>query len=110
MAFSGVHLFCSEAGGDNGGTDNYNVQTYRNPLWSETIASAGTSQNEAPQGNRAILRIESSAEIYGAIGKTPDASKTVSTGSSSARFRIKADTPFDIYLKPGDKFAWIAMP
>ncbi|PZU95584.1 MAG: hypothetical protein DI527_00820 [Chelatococcus sp.] len=104
MALIGVHIafgYALDTARDNGGAflraDTVN---------SQTIAAPGVSTISAPQNrgkDSPVLSVVSADAIFYAIGPNPDAS-----AGSAARDYLKANDPIDRYVKPGDKFAWIA--
>lgn len=103
MALSGLHVLCAATGPSS--KKGVNVQLPSAMLWSETIASAGTTTHSAsaPQGDYGpiIFEVTASADSFVAIGLTPNA-------SSGARAFVPANTPTDFIVKSGDKLAWIA--
>jgi hypothetical protein len=106
MALSGLHVVCASSGQPRDQGASQPILSV--PEWSETLASAGTTGQMAPR-NGSVFHIIVSADSYVAFGSTPDASKAVSTDKSSARVLIRAtDPPFDLYVKGGDKLAWLA--
>jgi hypothetical protein len=107
MALTGVHL---EFGvGSDGDDTRLGVPVLRSVnAASQTMASAGTSTVAAPgvagvsgNGYRPILSISASAPIYFAVGPTPDAT------NGARRYMDPANGGVDVFVNPGDKFAWI---
>lgn len=107
MAFSGTHITCCLVGNASG------AALAAKPIWSQTMASAGTTSRAAPGNPEPIIwsgmfEVRSSADIYVAIGKTPDASQA-SGVEDAARFFIPANETRNIFVQPGEKLAWIAV-
>lgn len=103
MALSGTHVTAAYAG------PLYN-RSFVAPIlgkviWSETMASAGTTALGAPPAREGagmpIFRVQSSSDIFVAIGAAPNA-------SSGPRTFVRAGEEFDFYAEPNDKLAWIA--
>lgn len=96
MALSGVHIvfgLCATSGSQ--------AALPGNPISSDTMASAGTSTVVAPNISGAILlTITASVPIFYAIGKTPNA-------TSGTRRYLGALVREDVFVRAGDKFAWI---
>lgn len=109
MAFSGLHVACRYAGGPGWGRDPMPVAGA--PVWSENMASAATTTNTVPGATtddsyggvlgQPIFSVRASADAWIAIGATPNA-------STGARLFVAANTDYDVFVKPGDKLAWIA--
>lgn len=102
MALSGVHITAGYTG-PYGGAHGF-VALLGRSVWSQTMASAGTTTNSAPVVSdlerEPIFSLYSSADIYYALGPTPDAT------SGTRRF-LPAATAQDVFANPGDKVAWI---
>lgn len=82
-------------------------------LWSETIASGGTSSNAAPAATagqaRPILRVYSSVAAYVVpVATGGDATQTNGNTPATARQYVPANTFIDIYVQPGHKLTWAA--
>lgn len=89
------------------------------PIWSETIAPGGTTTQEA-KGNPELrgiaqagvlvfrVRANSAGPVFIAKGKTPDATKVVSSGANSARSHLLASELRDLPAIPGDKIHNVA--
>jgi hypothetical protein len=106
MAFSGVHVACGFAASKDFKDDSgSNIAILGAPLWSQTMASAGTTQKAVPsvalERKSPIISVDTSIDIFFAIG--PDADAT----AGPRRF-LRAGGHFDGYAKNGDKLAWIA--
>lgn len=104
MALTGVHItFSYTQDGQfykSGSPLPYGAQS------SQTMASATTSTVSAPAaqalGQKPLLSISASAAIFYATGSAPDAS-----GSTyPRRYYDPANGREDIFVEPGDKFAW----
>lgn len=103
MALSGLHVTAGYAG------PLYNrsfvAPIFGKIVWSETMASAGTTALGAPDAREGvgmpIYRVQASADSWVSIGKTPNA-------STGARMLVMAGQVYDFYAEPGDKLAWIA--
>jgi hypothetical protein len=102
MALSGVHISCGYSG-PNGGAHGQ-VSLLGRAMWSQTMASAGTTTRVAPDisdsERESIFSLYASADIYYALGVTPDAA------TGTRRF-LPAATAVDVFAQPGDKVAWI---
>ncbi|NKM86356.1 hypothetical protein GFL54_19025 [Rhizobium laguerreae] len=104
MALSGVHVSCRYVG--IAGKRGRVVDLPSKPIWSETMASAGTTTNTAAQqGGQEIgdvvLRVHASLDVWVAIGSAPNA-------STGPREFVEANSTYDLACDPGDKLAWIA--
>ena len=109
MALSGVHIAC----GFIGGSRFYQGESdlVRKPSWSQTMATAGTTSQAAPDnGHRPGMgadlgqpsyEIRSSLDVFVAIGPTPDA-------TSGARLFVAAGETRNVFCDVGDKLAWVA--
>lgn len=103
MAFTGVHVVCSFVGDDarlDGGAPLVQAD-----VWSAPFAAnaPGTTPLAAPAdraGSSPIFSIDTSIDIYFAIGPNPNA-------SASPQRVLRAGASFDRYVQPGDKLAWI---
>lgn len=102
MALSGIHVVCAFAGID--GFENSIPEIIKEAQWSESPASGVTSTSSAPNtgvAGGAVFRIDVSADSYVSVGPVPNA-------SASPRHFVRAGSPYDIGVKPGDKFQWVA--
>ncbi|WP_377847226.1 hypothetical protein [Bosea sp. UC22_33] len=103
MALSGVHFACGFGGGTakRGATLALAVK----PVWSETMASPGTTSGVAPQGSQndgdPIIGVSTSVAVFVAFGPAPNA-------STGPRVYIDAGDTMHFSVAPGDKAAWIA--
>lgn len=106
MALSGVHIVF-------GYTQDGTTKESSSPLpfsaqSSQTMASAATSTISAPaalaSGQKPLLSINASAAIFYATGAAPDAS---GNAGYPRRYYDPANGREDIFVEPGDKFAWI---
>lgn len=108
MALSGVHVACGYVG-DEGQRDTV-VTLARAPVWSQTMAAAGTTASSAPKKDRGLgspcFEIRASKDVYVAIGAAPNASGTSGTGQT-ARVFIPANETRNLFCAPGDKLAWV---
>lgn len=105
MALSGVHITFGYS--DSGGTALPYYATS-----SQTMAAATTSTVVAPSGPSPgldrgttylpLLSISASAAIFYAVGSSPDAT------SGARRYMDPTFGREDIFVNPGDKFAWVA--
>ncbi|KQS84266.1 hypothetical protein [Rhizobium sp. Leaf383] len=89
------------------------------PIWSETIALGGTTTQEAAgaptlkditvAGTLVFrVRAQSAGPIFVAKGKTPDATKAVSTAPASARAHLLASEKRDFPAAVGDKITIVS--
>lgn len=106
MALTGVHIACAYAGGF--GRNGIHVRAMSAPVWSQTMATAGTTQ-AAPLGTAdgdPIFEINPAVDIWLAIGPNPDAVN----GPRSFVFKVSDGSIGGAYRfgKPGDKVAWVA--
>jgi hypothetical protein len=102
MAFAGLHVVCASVGA------RADASLIINAAWSQTMTSAGTTAQAALPGVSNVFEIAAAADSWVAIGSAPDATQTISTGSSSARILVRAGETRNIFCNPGDKLAWIA--
>lgn len=103
MALTGVHITfgysSNSASSPNLGGNTLPFQATA----SETMASAGTSTISAPSNTGALLSISASAAIFYVTGPDPD------TNVGPLRYYDPSfSSREDIFVNPGDKFAWIA--
>lgn len=102
MALSGIHVACGFAGID--GFESSVPEIIKDVVWSESPASGVTSTNSAPNtggSGSPVFRVDVSADAYVSVGPSPNA-------SVSPRHFVRAGSPYDIGVKPGDKFQWVA--
>ncbi|KQP82860.1 hypothetical protein ASF57_12045 [Methylobacterium sp. Leaf117] len=103
MALSGVHIACGYIGGKSGLNNRSLILSP--PVWSQTMAAAGTTDKGAPavaeDTGDPSFEIRSSADIYVAIGAAPNA-------STGTRIFVPANETRNIFCSSGDKLAWIA--
>lgn len=76
MALSGVHVTCCYAGNTDSPDQSYPL--VGKILFSQTMASAGTTTQSAPVvdttgRNNPLFQVYGTADFYVAIGPTPDA-------------------------------------
>jgi hypothetical protein len=103
MPLTGVHI---EFGVSSDGDDTrLGVPMLRSAIAAcQTMASAGTSTIVATgsgNGYRPILSISASAQIFFAVGPTPDAT------NGARRYMDPANGSVDVFVNPGDVVAWI---
>ena len=103
MALSGVHVTCCYAGNTDNPSQSYPL--VGKILFSQTMASAGTTDQAAPAltitgRNNPLFQVYGSADFYVAIGPTPNASGT-------ERAFVPAYTMREFYCAQGDKLAWV---
>lgn len=106
MAISGVHIcfgFCNV-----GLVNGLSQSTLPGAATSsQTMANAGTSTVAAAQSNAGagppMVSISASAAIFYATGPIPDASGA----SYPRRYYDPSFGREDIFVNPGDKFAWV---
>lgn len=102
MALSGIHVVCAFAGID--GYETAIPEIIKDAVWSESPSTGVISTNAAPNtGSKgsAVFRIDVSADSYVSIGPVPNA-------SASPRHFVRAGSPYDVGVNPGDKFQWVA--
>lgn len=103
MAFTGVHI----ATGYKGGFGFYKTPTTVGfqQVDSEATASATLSTLTAPaysqEKGQPWLLVYAAADSYFAYGAAPDQ-------TANPRILVKALTPTEIPVKPGDKWKWVA--
>jgi len=100
MALSGVHVACCPVFNLN------NASLVGRPTWSQTLASAGTTTNAAPEGSSAFV-IRAAVDVYVAMGVAPDASQTSGSGDA-ARVFVEANATQTFAANAGQKLAWVA--
>jgi len=103
MALNGVHVECGYVG--NRTRQLGDVNLIGELIWSKTISASGgvtdRSVDEVKQSNgQLVLSVVSSADIFYAIGPTPNA-------SADPRRFLAANTPIDVLVRSGDKFACV---
>lgn len=103
MALSGLHVSAGYAGP---ASQRYSgAKILGRQMWSQTLASAGTTTNAAPPTRDAegepIFQIASSVDAFVSIGPNPDA-------TNGTRIFVRANTDWTVYAQPGDKLTWIA--
>jgi hypothetical protein len=107
MALTGVHI---AFGASSVGIYNSSGLSPLLPTFvgiSQTMASAATSTISAPLstsaygGTQPMLSISASAPIFYAVGPTPD------PNNGPRRYMDPSFGREDIFVNPGDKFAWI---
>lgn len=105
MALPSVHVICGFAGGDGAEGQKQGVQPiFRDPQWSEEPASGTPTTNKAEEKSNArpVFRITNTVDVFVSIAASPNT-------AASPRFALRtSDAPHDIYVKPGDKLAWVA--
>lgn len=99
MALSGVQVTCAYGRRDS------DVPLLSRPQWSQTMASATTTNSAAPVNDNdrfgiLVFAITTTVDIFYAIGPNPNA-------SNSPRMYLGAGKSYDIEVQPGDKLAWI---
>jgi hypothetical protein len=103
MALNGVHVACGFAGTTNFAEPD--VPILGECVWSQTMASAGTTSREAPPSrlaqSEAIFSVDTSIDIFFAVGETPDA-------TNGPRRFLRAGDHADVYATFRQKFAWVA--
>jgi hypothetical protein len=104
MALSGVHVTCCYAGGNSDiPTDSFPL--VGEILWSQTMASGGTTTESAPlperpNRTRPLFQVYGTADFYVAIGPFPNA-------SGNQRAFVPAYTLREFYCVERDKLAWV---
>lgn len=100
MALSGVHVACCPVFNLN------NASLVGRPTWSQTLASAGTTTNAAPDGP-SVFVIRAASDVYVAMGAAPDASQTTGSGDAARTF-VEANATQTFAASAGQKLAWVA--
>lgn len=108
MALSGVHICFGFSSVGLANSLRGQSSLVASAVSSETMAAAGTSSISAPadSNNRSmtpVLSISSSVAIFYATGPNPDAS-----ASPRRYYDPSSGLREDIFVNPGDKFAWVA--
>lgn len=103
MALSGMHVACGYAGSS---TNRWaTLSAIGRTIWSETLASPGTTTNTAPASSDTagdpIFQVRSTVDSFVSLGPVPNA-------SSGPRQFVAAATEYTFYAQPGDKLAWVA--
>lgn len=104
MPLNGVHIACGYSG-PRGGSHGQ-ISLLGRTIWSQTMASPGTTALGAPlptdQEAEPIFSIYASEDIYFAVGATPDA-------TNGPRRFLPATTPVDVFAvaSGADKVAWV---
>ena len=99
MAFAGIHIACGM---------NLMFDRLAKPVWSRSLATAGTTNRAAAEGQD-VWEITASADSFVAIGPTPDASQAEGEGAS-ARILLRAGERRSFQARPGDRVAWVPVP
>jgi hypothetical protein len=100
MALAGLHAACGYAGSS---TNRWaTLSAVGKTVWSETLASPGTTTNTAPASSDVagdpVFNIRSSIDAFVPLGPTPNA-------STGPRQFVAANTDYTFYAQPGDKLA-----
>lgn len=104
MPLAGVHITFGYANTGISVTSGPTLLPY-NATSSQLMATGATSTVSAPLGSsKVLLSIDASAAIYYATGPVPDAS---GSGSYPRRYMDPTFGPRDIFVNPGDFFAWV---
>ncbi|MES5044512.1 hypothetical protein ABVB72_04465 [Rhizobium nepotum] len=101
MALPQVHVICGYAGGD--GNDKGKQALFKDPQWSEEPAANAPTTKAATDINGLVpvFRVTNTVDIFVAHG--PGAPNPA---ASPRHALLAANAPHDIYVRPGDKFAW----
>jgi hypothetical protein len=103
MAFNGLHVVCGFTGG--AGENGNLTPLIRHIKWSQTLPSAGETEQAAPEGGQVngdpIFRVIASLPVFVAVGPDPDP-------VNGPRMYIPAGETIDTFVEPGDKLAWVA--
>ena len=102
MALTGLHVSAGYAGS---ATHRYaSAKILGRQLWSQTLATAGTTANTAPASRDTegdpIFQIAASVDAFVAIGPNPDA-------TNGARIFVRANTDWTAYAQQGDRLSWV---
>lgn len=102
MALPQVHVICGYAGGDGNAKDKQPL--FKDPQWSEEPAANTPTSKSAPDINGMIpvFRVTNTVDIYVSHAAAPNAA------NSPRHVLLAANAPHDLYVKPGDKFSWMA--
>lgn len=103
MALPQVHVICGYAGGDGNAKDKQAL--FKDPQWSAEPASNVPTTQRAPDkdGLIPVFRVTNTADIFVAHG--PD---VANAGQSPRHALLASQAPHDLYVKPGDRFVWVA--
>ncbi|MBY3175634.1 hypothetical protein HFO27_13435 [Rhizobium leguminosarum] len=105
MAFSGLHVVCAFPG--SAAPQIRAASLLGRPIWSETLATAGTTTNASPGVDPTnglgdtVFHVLAAADAFVAVGPTPNA-------STGPRVLAPAGEFVTIYVAKDDKLAWIA--
>lgn len=104
MAFSGLDIACVFSGGPGWGQNSLPIHS--NAVWSETVASGGTSANKVASHlegyeGRPMLWIRSAVDGYVSVGKPPNS-------AASPRLPVTAFKDYYVWAKAGDYVAFVA--
>jgi hypothetical protein len=104
MAFPAFHVVCGFAGSLFARDKSQAI--LGKITWSEAPSTGVVSTNVAPQENsgsgQPIFRIRATADSWVAVGPAPD------SNNAGKRIPIPANTDYDVYAEPNDKFMWQA--
>ena len=96
MALTGLHVWCGYAGSPQG--------LLGKGVWSQTMASAGTTTQAAPSATTPqgppMFQVRASADAFVAIGAAPNA-------TTGTRVFVPAGERVEFYAEAGDKLDWI---
>ncbi len=102
MALSGVHITCGYVGAKI--ADDWVGALFGLVSWSQTMASAGTTSQAAPQifEHRGTpgFEVYATFDVFIAVGPAPDA-------VNGPRIFVPAQTTRNIFCNVGDKLAWV---
>jgi hypothetical protein len=103
MKFNGIHFTWGFHGPD-GMRNCDHAEVMGTIVASETLTEPGTTNTGAPDAREGLgmplLRIQSKGDAFVAIGMEPDA-------EAGPRTLVRAGRDIDLYVKPGDRVAWV---
>lgn len=103
MALTGLHVVCAFAGAESKRDKSQSIMGAIQ--WSESPSTGTPTTNAAPQPSDSMgdpmFRIRAAAESWVAVGANPDE-------TTNPRFCVPAGEDYDIFVRPGDKLAWVA--
>lgn len=97
----GIHIACHLIGG----SDSDGKSTLALPgkcLWSKTMATEGTHDNQAPSSQSTAFIIQAFDDVWVSIGPEPYASK-----DPGSRRLMRAGDEYTQQATPGDKVNWV---
>jgi hypothetical protein len=95
-----LHVECGRAGGGGPNSEPLPIEIGGAMAWSETVASAGTTSNAAPNNGLAyVFTLTPTVNMWVGIGPTPNS-------TDNPRRRLLAGIARSFVAQPGDRVKW----